>query len=213
MSVNSLFKPNDYELNCYSITTQIPQSGPTGPQGFTGPIGPTGPSGGPTGPTGPAGPIGITGVTGPTGEIALYDWFFGSFPQTNYTLSTTIGSNFTMQAFTKLNGNNFNVVSSGVQYIGQGSSFLINMTVPWSANGNSNFYYTILLNGSEISGARTYNYCVSNQYTQNTINVMVAMNTNDILSVYAQYTLGVASGTFIVAVQNYSFNITEILDT
>jgi hypothetical protein len=42
---------------------------------------------------------------------------------------------------------------------------------------------------------------------------MVAMNTNDILSVYAQYTLGVASGTFIVAVQNYSFNITEILDT
>jgi hypothetical protein len=214
MSVNSLFKPNDFALNCYAINTKISQAGYTGPMGPTGPQGITGASTGATGPTGPQGNQGPTGPTGPTGVVANYNYWYGINAQQSNTLSTTVGSNYYISNFVTASGSStFSSTASGIAYSGPASLFLVNATIPWMANGNSNFFMTIYKNGSEIVGARSYNYCPANEYAQNSINAMVNLSSGDILQFYAQYYLGSASGTFIVITQSCSANITQILNT
>ncbi len=206
MSYSNLQYPNSQNLYAYSLNTVIPigNTGPTGAsQGATGPTGNNGA-------TGATGPTGNTGATGPTGTISNIEYFTGTNPEF-IANSLTVGSSFTMGNFTALMANNFTATGSAIAYAGAGNNFLINATISFLNNGNSNLYIYARKNGTtEIIGSRVYQYCNANEYAQISISCVSALVNLDYIEFIGVYTLGTAS-PLQVDQKNFSCNINQIL--
>jgi hypothetical protein len=206
MSVNSLFKTNDYVLYCEKINSITNQTGTTGPTGPIGQTGQQGPSSDATGPTGVTGVTGPTGPIGQAGEITQIEYYFGENTAQSFNLS--LGSN-ALIINTLVQSNNFNIEPSGITYNGISNIFQINATISWSTPTNTIFSIHPTKNAIIIPNSTTYNYCFGSEYTQATINVTVQLVEYDVLNFTMTYLSGASTTT--INVQSFSVNIFEIL--
>ena len=202
MSLNSLFKPNDFVLYCYSINTVIPQD--------TGATGPTGPTGniGPTGPTGIQGIQGIQGVTGPTGTVSSLNYIFATTGVVNLT-NWNPTSQYNQNAYTNSNSNNLAVNPAIVNSSGSSNTVLVTATQSFSCTGLSSFKMEAQLNGSTVTGGTSYCSCNANSYAGMTVCTIIDVpSSGQITFLITMMTMSGSNST--VQLQPFAVNITQI---
>lgn len=206
MSLANLQYPNSEQLFAYqaNITTILHGiTGPTGPTGMTGPTGPTGI-------TGQTGVIGNTGPIGPTGPLNNKDYYNGTVTAFTDT-GLNVGNMVSILSFNALSTRNFMSTSgAGISYQGAGGKFLIEFTISYMNNGNSNFYWSFYQNAVEVINSRSYAYCNANEYTQSNCRIILTLSNADVFYIGGNYTLGSATNVTLVCNQ-FSINIIQLI--
>ena len=194
-------------------------SGSTGPTGITGPtgLGITGPTGsgitGPTGlgSTGPTGPGGITGPTGSNGTFSSGELYFQGYLSNYNTGSLTLNIPFQLIPSTTLvsNSSEFTQSSNGVMlYNGLGGycNFSLNLSVSGSGS-SAQYYFQLYKNNIGVTGSGLYCSIDNTGYSTVSINKMISLSTNDLISAY------VTNTTSTQGLSLYNFNLMSFINS